>query len=187
MKTIGILVVDAQQDYFPGGAFPLPHMPEASRIIARLLTIGRAQGWPVVHVRHVELDPQASFLRTDTAGTEIHPLAAPFPGESVITKHYPNSFRETPLGHDLQAAAVQEIVVCGAMTNMCIDATVRAAFDFGLVCTVIHDGCAACPIEFLNKTIPAEAVQSAFMGALASAYATVVSLDEFEKAVKGHS
>jgi isochorismate hydrolase len=81
-------------------------------------------------------------------GADIHHSVAPLPGETVVEKVFPNSFRETPLQALLEQAGVREIVLCGAMTHMCIDATVRAAFDLGLRCTVVDDGCASCDLLF---------------------------------------
>ena len=74
---------------------------------------------------------------------------------------------------------VSDLVICGAMSHMCIDATTRAAADLGFTCTVIHDACAAKSLEFEGLTIPAPEVHGAFMAALGAAYAQVVSLDEF--------
>jgi nicotinamidase-related amidase len=61
------------------------------------------------------------------------------------------------------------------MSHMCIDATTRAAADFGFRCTVVHDACATRNLDFGNKKILAEDVHSAFMAALGSAYAKVIS------------
>ena len=106
-------------------------------------------------------------------------LIAPLPGETVIEKHFPNSFRDTGLQEKLAAAQVQELVICGAMSHMCIDATTRAAVDLGFTCTVIHDACASRDLTFGDLVIPAAHVHGAFMAALAPLYARVVSLEEF--------
>jgi nicotinamidase-related amidase len=64
------------------------------------------------------------------------------------------------------------------MSNMCIDATTRAANDLGFDCIVAHNACASKDLEFGGKTIPAEQVHGSFMSALAFAYAKVVSTSE---------
>ena len=64
------------------------------------------------------------------------------------------------------------------MSHMCIDATTRAAVDFGFPCTVIHDACATRDLVFGGLTIPAAQVHGAFMAALAP-YARVLSLEEY--------
>jgi nicotinamidase-related amidase len=74
---------------------------------------------------------------------------------------------------------VDELVICGAMSHMCIDATTRAAFDLGFRCTVIENACATRDLEFKGITIKASKVHAAFMAALAEVYATVVSADAY--------
>jgi nicotinamidase-related amidase len=96
----------------------------------------------------------------------------------VITKEHPNSFRETALEDELRGRGVDELVVCGMMTSMCVDATVRAAVDLGFATTVAHDASATCELEFDGRTVPAAAVHSAFLAALADGYAEVASSDE---------
>ncbi len=73
----------------------------------------------------------------------------------MIRKAHPNSFLETPLEETLRAEGVDEVVVCGMMTSMCVDATARAAADLGFAVTVVHDACATLDLEFGGETIPA--------------------------------
>ena len=79
---------------------------------------------------------------------------------------------------ELRKAGVDEVVVCGMMTSMCVDATVRAAVDLGFATTVAHDACATCELDFGGVPIPAASVHAAFLAALADGYAAVVSTDE---------
>jgi nicotinamidase-related amidase len=73
---------------------------------------------------------------------------------------------------------VKRLVVAGMMTLMCVDATVRAAFDLGYVVTVAHDACAARALRFGELDIPAEAVHGAFLAALGMVYAEVAATAE---------
>ena len=173
-----LVIVDIQKDYFPGGAHPLEGPEEAAGAAKRLLESFRVAREPVVHVRHLWDEEDATFMRPGTGGVEIHPDVAPLDGEIVITKAYPNSFRETELEDELRARAVDELVVCGMMTSMCVDATVRAAVDLGFDTTVAHDACATCDLEFDGRSVPAAAVHSAFLAALGDGYATVVATDD---------
>ena len=173
--TRALLIVDIQNDYFPGGAYPL-HEPEAAAAAARSVLEGfRASGEPVVHVRHVWDEPDAPFMRPGTAGVEINEAVAPAPGEPVIEKEAPNAFLRTGLERELRARGVEELVVCGMMTSMCVDATVRAAADLGFSVTLVHDACAAPTLSFGGTDVPAPAVGAAFLAALGDGYATVVS------------
>ena len=143
-----------------------------------LLDAFRASGEPVFHVQHVWDAPDATFMRPGTDGVEIHESVAPQDGETVISKEHPNSFRDTVLEDELRKAGVDALVVCGMMTSMCVDATVRAAVDLGFDTTVAHDACATCELDFDGVPIPAASVHAAFLAALADGYAAVVSTDE---------
>jgi nicotinamidase-related amidase len=173
-----LLVIDIQRDYFPGGAYPLHEPDAAARTVRRLLDAFRASGEQIVHLQHVWDAPDAAFMRPGTAGIEIHPLVAPADEEIVIAKTEPNGFVRTELESTLRDLGIDELVVAGMMSSMCVDATVRAAVDIGLRVTVVHDACAAPDLQFEGTEIPAAAVHSAFMAALADAYASVMSASD---------
>jgi nicotinamidase-related amidase len=175
MTNAALLIIDMQKDYFPEGRFVLPGIEDAAKKTAELLLRFRESRKPIFHVRHIELSGDATFFIPDSEGIEIYPELAPGPGERVITKHYPNSFRGTELFKELMAAGIHTLVICGAMSNMCIDATVRAASDAGFDCLVAHDACAASEIVFGDKAVAAEDVHAGFMGALAAGYAGVMT------------
>lgn len=118
--------------------------------------------------------PGAVFFLPDTTGVEIHPCVKPLANEAVIKKNYPNSFRETTLLRDLQAASVTELIMAGMMTHMCVDTTVRAACDLGFACTLSHDACATRDLSFNSKTVSALDVQTAYMSALNGFFANVL-------------
>lgn len=177
----GLVLIDIQNDYFPGGRMELVGMPAAGLKAGELLTIFRQKGWPTFHVQHISVQKDASFFLPDTDGTNFHDSIKPLSGELVIQKHYPNSFRETTLLQELGSHDVKKLVICGAMSHMCVDATTRAAFDHCFDCTVVQDACATRDLDFAGNSISAKDVHGAFMSALGSAYAQVVSLDEFKK------
>ncbi len=176
---MALLLVDIQNDYFPGGKMELSGMNEAAAKAAELLAAFRRRGWPTYHIQHVSLRKGAPFFVPGTPGVEINGLIAARPGETVVEKHFPNSFRDTGLQEQLSAAGVTELVICGAMSHMCIDASTRAAVDLGFSCTVIHDACATRDLAFGGQVIPAAQVHGAFMAALGSLYARVLPLAEF--------
>ena len=170
-----VLVIDIQQDYFPGGAHPLVGT-EAAAVVARsVVDDARARGERVLHMQHLAADPDATFFVVGTPGAEIHPLLAPVAGEQVIVKHAPNSFLGTGLAAILAEHDVDALTVVGMMSSMCVDATTRAALDLGLDVTVIENGCAAPDLVFQGTTVPGRTVHAAFMAALGGAGATVQS------------
>jgi nicotinamidase-related amidase len=176
--TTALLLIDIQNDYFPGGRMALERMDEAAGNARALLEAFRARELPVIHVRHLSVRPGAAFFVPGTPGADINPLVAPAAGEKIIEKNFPNSFRNTSLADELRAGGIDGVVIAGAMSHMCVDATVRAAFDLGFRCTVAQDACATRALEFNGTTISAQDVHGAFMAALRVPYASVVGTRE---------
>ena len=145
---------------------------------AKLLSHFRSNKQPTFHIQHTWEDADAPFFVAGSEGARIHPSIAPGPNETVIIKHFPNSFRESRLQEALQAMGVDRLTICGAMSHMCIDATTRAAADLGYECVVAHDACATTNVEFGGKKVSAAEVHAAFMSALGFAYAKVVPTSE---------
>ena len=173
-----LLIVDVQNDYFPGGKNRLVGPVEASLKAKELLEAFRKARSPVVHVRHISTRAGATYFLPDTPGSDFHDNVRPIPGETIIIKHFPNSFRETELAGTLEREGVEGLVVCGMMTHMCIDSTVRAAFDRGFECIVAGDACATKDLVFGDMTIPAPFVHSSFLAALNGMFAKVVTAEE---------
>jgi nicotinamidase-related amidase len=174
-----LLLIDIQNDYFPGGSMELEGSQEAGLRARELLEFFRVNNLPVVHIQHVATRPGATFFLPETEGVKIHPQVEPRPGEAVFQKNYPNSFRETPLLDHLRELGVDHLVVGGMMTHMCVDATVRAAFDYDFTITVAHDACATRPLVFHGQTVASGQVQAAFLAALSVPYARIVSARDF--------
>ena len=175
----GLILVDIQNDYFPGGRMELVGMDAAAENASRLLTHFRDNQHPTFHIQHISTREGATFFLPDTKGAEIHDSVKPELDERVIQKHYPNSFRETPLFDELKNAGLDSVVICGAMSHMCIDATTRAAADLGVQCTLIHDSCATRNLDFGARKVLAEDVHASFMAALSAAYAKVINCTDF--------
>lgn len=173
-----LLIIDIQNDYFPGGAMELVGAAEAGALAERALAAFRERSWPLVHVQHIADEPDATFFLPGTPGVDIHPCVAPLPGEPVVQKHHPNAFRETPLLDHLRDQGVTRLAVVGMMTHMCIDTSVRAAADLGFECVLGHDACATLAQSFGGVAVSAEDVQAAFLAALDGTFAEVLSVDE---------
>lgn len=172
-----LILVDIQNDYFTDGHMALVGMEPAAANAAKVLRKFREKRLPLFHIQHVSTRPGAGYFVPGTHGIEINPAVAPLAGEPIAQKHFPNAFRETPLLDWLKEAKVEDVVICGAMTHMCIDATARAAFDFGFCCQVVEDACATRDLVHGGKTVKAADVQAAFIAALASPYAKIVSAE----------
>jgi len=173
-----LIIIDIQNDYFPGGRHELVGPEEAATAARTVLDRFRASREPVIHLQHVWDAPDAAFFAPGTPGVEIHESVRPANGEAVIQKAYPNGFLETDLEAELRAAGAESVVVCGMMTSMCVDATVRAAADLGFECTVVPEACATLDLNFRGAPIPAAQVHGAFLSALSDSYAQLASPDE---------
>ena len=174
-----LILVDIQKDYFPGGRMELVGMKEASENAREMLLFFREKKWPIFHIQHIAVKDGATFFLPNSVGMEIHENVTPISNEPVIQKHHPNSFLNTKLHEELLKAGIEFVVICGAMSHMCIDATTRAAADLGFQCIVVHDACATKDLTFGGKAVPADMVHGAFMAALQSVYAKVMDLGAF--------
>ena len=179
---LALVLIDLQNDYFPGGKWTLFNIEEAANNAAQLIEKFRSNGDLVVHIRHEFTTNNAPFFLPASEGAKIHTSVQPKSGEPVVLKHYINSFRETDLKNILDQHSIEQLVICGAMSHMCIDAVVRAAADLGYKVTVLHDACATRDQEFNGQVIPAAQVHGAYMASLAFGYAGVVSADEYLQA-----
>lgn len=175
MSNRAILIVDLQNEYWPSGNLSLQGIEAAAANAARVMDHARAKGDLIVNIRH-EM-PGGPFFVPGNTGSEINDAVRPAPGEPVITKNYPNSFRDTGLSDLLKEKGIKEVVVVGAMSHMCVDATVRAANDLGYKTATIHDACATLDLDFNGITVPAAQVHAALMSALAFGYGEVISTD----------
>ncbi|QCB43250.1 cysteine hydrolase [Sphingomonas sp. PAMC26645] len=175
MAKRALIVVDLQNEYDAGGKLPLENLDQAVANAKRVLTSARDRQDMIIHFRHETPGDKDAPFAVGTTGTEILAPVAPIDGETTLTKNYPNSFRDTCLKQLLDEAGVEDVVIVGAMSHMCIDATARAAFDFGYGVTVVGDACATMALSSNGVDVPAPQVHAAFMAALAFAYGQVVS------------
>lgn len=174
-----LLIIDVQNDYFKGGAMELPGAEEACQKIKTVLEKCRERKIPIMYMQHVA-DKNASFFRPQTFGVEINDTVKPKKRDKIFQKSYPNSFRDTKLLKYLKKKKIRELIICGMMTHMCIDTSVRAAYDLGFNCTLIADGCATKNLEFENRVIPAKDVQASFLSALDSTFSNNVYSQYFK-------
>jgi len=177
MKTC-LILIDIQNDYFAGGRMTLVGMEATAANAQLLLQAYRRTKSSIIHIQHISVGPSGSFFLPETHGVKTHNLVAPLAGELLVTKNYPNGFRETHLFEILKKETISDLVFCGAMSHMCIDATVRAGFDLGFNCVVAEDACATRDLSFNDITIQASDVHASFMAALSGTYATVLTTEQ---------
>jgi nicotinamidase-related amidase len=121
-----LLLIDLQNDYFPGGKFPLWNTAAVLTNVEQAIKAARTKGIPVIHIQHIA-NPKmgiAPFFNQGTAGAQIHPrLLAAAPDAPIVVKEYADSFVGTKLEETLSGLGVDELLVCGMMTQNCVTHT----------------------------------------------------------------
>jgi len=183
MKT-ALLIIDVQNDYFPNGKMELNNSINASLKIKDLIIHFRNKSIPIIHIQHISIRPGSTFFLPGTFGLEFHENVKPKDHEKIIIKNFPNSFRNTELDDYLKEQNISKLVIVGMMTQMCIDTTVRAAFDLGYECIIAGDCCATKNLKYFNNEISAENVQNSFLAALNGVFSKVLKKDEVIELLK---
>ena len=168
-----LLIIDVQNDYFPGGTCELCKAYEAEDRIKSLIEESRTLRRQIIYIQHINSSDDTFFLE-GTYGCEISERIKPLPGDKVIVKYYPNSFFETELDSYLKEKGIKKLIVCGMMTHMCVDTTVRAAMDYGYEVDLVADACATMDLEISGEIIPAQTVQKAFLVSLDGVFANII-------------
>lgn len=121
-----LLVIDLQNDYFPGGEFPLWNTEATLANIEEAIKAAQAKGIAVIHIQHIA-NPKvgtAPFFNQGTEGVKIHRrILAAAPDAPIVVKEHADSFFETQLEEMLSRLGVTELLVCGMMTQNCVTHT----------------------------------------------------------------
>ena len=172
LKDSALILIDIQNTYRKG-VMQLTNVEPAILEAQKLLKMARALKVPVIHIQH-DAGVGSPYDVTADIGA-IAAEVAPIAGEKVIVKNYPNAFVQTSLDAELKALGVQNIVLAGFMTHMCVNSTAHGAFNLGYAPTIVASATATRPLMSTNgKVLSAEEVH---LGALASTrdlYAVVV-------------
>jgi nicotinamidase-related amidase len=170
IKT-ALLIVDIQNFYFPGDGPGLVNAEQASLAAKEILQVFRDKKQLVVHVRH-----------KSSKGFEIHKNVEPISNEKIITKEEVNSFQGTDLLEYLRSNNINRLVIIGMQTQMCLEAAVRAAYDYGFECVVVQDACATRDLKFGGKVVKAEDVQTSTLATISDGgYGKVIEMKVFKE------
>jgi nicotinamidase-related amidase len=172
-----VVVIDMQRDFLLPGGFgeslgnDVSRLTAAVKPIAWVLEVARARRMLIIHTREghrpdlsdaprakVErgsptarigaMGPMGRILVRGEAGHDIIAELYPRQGEPVIDKPGKGSFHATDLHHILQSKGIENLIVCGVTTEVCVHTTVREANDRGYRCIVPSDCCASYFPEF---------------------------------------
>jgi nicotinamidase-related amidase len=167
-----LVLIDCQNTY-TRGVMELEGVQAALDEVEILLDRARSAGIPIIHIQHD--DGPGSLYDIEGECGSIVSRVAPHNGEPVVVKNYPNAFVQTDLDDVLKTANASSMVLAGFMTHMCVNSTARGAFNIGYEPTVVAAATATRALPGLNDaTVPAEAIQSASLAAIADLFAVVV-------------
>jgi nicotinamidase-related amidase len=171
-KDSALVMIDCQNTY-RRGVMQLTGIEEAIGEAKRLLDNARKAGTPIFHVMH-DAGPGSPYDITADIGQIAEPVA-PRADEPVIVKHYPNSFVGTELDALLRERGIQNLILAGFMTHMCVNSTARGAFNLGYRPTVVASATATRDLIGPDGTVvPAPSLQAASLAALGDLFAVVV-------------
>ena len=126
MSKQALIVIDLQNDYFPEGKFPLWNTEVTLMNTELAIDKARTKNIPVILVQHVAdaSRAMAPFFNAGTTGVDIHPrILTAAPDGIIITKAFADSFHHTSLEETLSKLGVEELLVCGMMTQNCVTHT----------------------------------------------------------------
>jgi len=167
-KDYALLIIDVQNFYFPGGRSELTEPEKAAEKALIAIQAAREKGNPVIYIQH-----------KSASGMEINEMVKPLPAEKIFIKEEVNSFLGTGLKEYIDGLATDTLVICGMQTQMCVEAAVRAAHDFGYNVILLHDACATRNLKFGDREISAADVHASTLAAMKS-YSVVLSVAEWQ-------
>lgn len=152
-----LLVVDVQNAIVNGSLYKMDQVLEN---IQTIISECREKGIEVIYIQHTEIDDD--HFRLGSHGWKIHDSIKPRPHEQVIRKHYNSAFKDTPLKTYLELLGFSQLIIIGLQTEYCIDATIKAAFEYGYHLTIPEDTNTTCGdetisgealVNYLNKKV----------------------------------
>lgn len=144
MPKQALIAIDIQNDYFPDGKFPLWNTDITFANIQAAIGKARAKNIPIIFVQHIA-DASAGiapFFNEGTSGAEIYPpIKSAAPDAIIVTKAFADSFHQTELENTLSKLGVDELLICGMMTQNCVTHTAISKSAEKYAVTILTDCC----------------------------------------------
>ena len=204
-SSTALVIIDMQRDFMEPGGFgetlgnDVSQLARAVKPIASVLSVAREMGMLVIHTREGHLPdlsdappakvergapslrigdpgPMGRILIRGEAGHDIIPELYPLDSEIVIDKPGKGAFYATELGDVLQKYGIENLLVCGVTTEVCVNTTVREANDRGFRCVVLADCCASYFPEFQRIGLEMIKAQGGIFGWVADTAAVIPAL-----------
>ena len=172
-----ILLIDMQKDLVYDGFLcdqagrDLTATRSVIPTMKRLLEAARSSGTLVCHVGFWTLPEHGSdsgpwlaqrrrstyssdvLCIADTEGAEFIDELAPAPGELIIHKHRYSAFKDTDLDMTLRARGIKTVITTGVSTNVCVESTLRDAFETGYYVCIPSDATASWDMSLHAATL----------------------------------
>src|SRR6201985_532586 len=200
-----LVIIDMQRDFMEPGGFgetlgnDVSQLARAVKPIGAVLAAGRGEGGLGTPTRerhlpdlpdapHAKVErgapslrigdpgPMGRILVRGEAGHDIIPALYPLDSEIVIDKPGKGAFYATELGDVLKKYGIENLLVCGVTTEVCVNTTVREANDRGYRCVVISDGCASYFPEFHEMGLKMIKAQGGIFGWVADSAAVLKAM-----------
>lgn len=175
-----LLIIDVQNDYFDGGKNPLVDSTKALTQINRIEELFLKREQPIIYIQHIKKSKAADFFEEGTIGAELHPALKQRGTYYVVEKEFPNSFFKTELLDIIKKLEIEQLIITGMMTHMCVDSTTRASKELGFEPILISDGTATKVLSYSGEDVSAREVQLSYLSALRN-FSEVMETETFIK------
>jgi len=180
-----LLVIDVQNEYFPGGALPIKHPAGHLENILQVMDAAKQKGVTTVVVRHHQPDPDSPLFRNKSPMWELHPEVASRPHDLLLDKQLPGSFTNTQLEAFLREHEIDTVTIAGYMTQICCDTTSREAMHRGFKVEFLSDATGTLDVSNNAGSVTADELHKAILVSQAMFISEVISKDEFIERISG--
>jgi len=192
-KKVALLCIDFQRDFMETGGFGESLGNDVSTLRGSIkptravLDMFREKGWMVIHTREGHREdladlfpakrdrgnptlrigddgPMGRLLTRGSAGHEIIPELAPIEGEVVLDKPGKGAFYSTDLETILRAKGIEQLIITGVTTEVCVQSTAREANDRGFECLILSDCTGSYFAEFYESALNMFKAQGGIVG-----------------------